>query len=364
MEVYLFLIVSSLYLYILKSTNLGKKFERISAFIIFLELYIISAIRVHVGTDYGIYLDLYKKIDKLTYDPKGMEFGYFYLNKFVKNIFGGEYAIFAVTSLIIIGLVYLTVKKFSVDPVLSLIIYMCVSYLTSLNIIRQSIAISIVFFSIRYIDSKVKWLIPLLIGVLFHKTMILVIPFFFLAKLNLKKKHYIFIGIIGIGLFLTYGRTLIFITEFIEGFDHYVGSNFVKEGANPIRTIITFTIFIFFLLDYKEIMKNKNMKFAFTMFLFGTMFSLFMVKGKIFARVVDYFDIFQILLIPYVINSIKKLNIFCLKKYILLITTIILAANFYYFYYSVKTNQSNVIPYKTYITDTYIQKNFRFWIYR
>lgn len=364
MNIYLFLMISSLYLYVIKSVNISKTFEKISAFIIFLELYIISAIRFHVGTDYGVYLDFYRKIDKLTYDPKGMEIGYFYLNKIVKAILGGEYAIFAITSLIIVGLVYLTVKKFSVDPVLSLIIYMCMSYLISFNIIRQSITISIVFFSIRYIDSKFKWIIPLLIGSLFHKTILLVIPLFFLAKLNLKRIHYIIIFFIGIFLFLTYGRTLVFITNFIEGFNHYIGSNFVSEGANPIRTLITFTILGFFLLDYNEIMKNKKMKFAFTMFLFGAIFSLFMLRGKIFARVVDYFDIFQILLIPYVLNSIKKLNIFGLKKYVTLITIFILIANFYYFYYSVKTNQSNVIPYKTYITDNYIQKHIKFWIYK
>ena len=361
MEVYLLLLISSLCIYLLNKYLCNKKAEKVLTFILFFILFIVSAIRKHVGTDYGVYLNVYRNIENKVYDSEGMEVGYFYLNKIVNNLFGGEYIIFIVTSLIITGLIYITVKNFSMDPILSGILFMCLLYLTGFNIIRQYIATSIIFYSIKYCETRIKWFIVILIASLFHVTALFIIPFYLVSKLNLNKKHYLAIAGIGAMLFVTYGRTVAYLTTFIEGFEHYQGTNFVTQGANPMRAIINVFILIFCLIRYEEVMKNKKMKFSFSMILFGAICSLFMIKGKIFARIVDYFVIYEIILIPYVIKNMKKYNI---RKYSIVITTFILGASMYYFYHSVKTNQGNVIPYKTYIYDLDVKESIKLWFYK
>ena len=349
MEIYFYMLFFALAFYGMNKMVHNKIVERIMSFIIFSTLFIVSALRFHVGTDYGVYLNVYSNIENRIYDGEGMEIGYFYLNKLTKYILGGEYTIFIVTSLIIIGLVYITVIKFSLDPILSLILFMCIGgYIDSFNIIRQSISIAVIFFAYRYCETKIQWIIPMIVASLFHKTAILVIPFFLISKLNLKKKDYLIIMGVGILLYLSYERTVMYLTNFIEGFEHYQNSNFVTDGANPIRTLVSISIFIFCSMAYDEICKDKKAKFAFTMVIFATIFALFMRKGKIFARVVGYFDIFQIILIPYVIAHMKQIE---LKKYIIFISIIIVGCSSFYFYYTVKTNQANIVPYRTYVNE-------------
>lgn len=360
MEIYLYLILFSIYCYIINITINNEKIERLILFLFFVILFVVSAFRNHVGTDYGVYLSIYKNIENRIYDPEGVEIGYFYLNQLTNWIFGGEYTIFLVTSLIIIGLIYITIKRFSVNPILSAILFMCLFYITGFNIIRQYIALAIIFYSLRYCQSKTKWIIPVLIASLFHITAIFIIPFYLLAKLNFNKKQYLFILGLGFLLFLGYEKTVIYLTNLIDNFEHYNGTNFVTEGANPMRTFINICILIFCTISYKKIMKDRKMQFSFTMIVFGTIFSLFMIKGKIFARVVDYFMIYQIILIPYVIINMEKYN---LKRYKLIITTFIMLASYGFFYYSVKTGQSGSTPYRTYISDLDIQKNFLSWFY-
>ena len=353
MKIYFFLIGLGIYLYIINRCINIKKVEKILLFIFFITLFCISALRKYVGTDYGVYLYFYNTIADKTYSVEGMDFGYFYLNKFVSALFGGEYTIFIVTSLITIGLIYLTVKKFSVDPLLSGILFMCFMFITSFNIVRQFIAISLILYSLRYYETTVKWIVPVILASLFHKTTLFIMPFYFISKRNLSKRMYIFIAMIGFILFLGYGRTVTYLVNFFEEFNDYRNSNFIAEGANPIRVLINVIIFLFCLLAYEEIIKDKRMRFSFSMIMFGVICSFFMLKGKIFARVVDYFFIFQILLVPYVLNNLNKYNF---KKYKTVVTVAILLLSSYYFYYSVKTGQSGSTPYRTYIGDVDIQK--------
>lgn len=361
MQIYLFLIISSMCIYLLNKYMKNETIEKTLTFILFFILFIISAIRKHVGTDYGTYQYVYTSIKDREYDKEGMEIGYFYLNKLVYNLFGGEYAIFIITSLIIIVLTYITIKKFSVDPIFSGILFMCLLYITGFNIIRQHIAVAIIFYSLRYCETKIKWIIPIIIASLFHITSLFVIPFYFIAKLNLNRKYYIIISAIGGGLYLGYGRTVIYLTNFIEGFQQYRGTNFITEGANPMRTFINIFILIFCLVSYEEIMRYKKIKFSFNMMIFGVICSLFMIKGKIFARIVDYFTIYVIILIPYVVVNMKKYN---LKKYTIIIITFIMLASYGYFYYSVKTGQSGVVPYKTYIYDRNLKEKVKSLFYK
>lgn len=347
MGIYLNMLFFALSFYGINKMVYNKTIEKILLFIMFFMLFIVSAIRKYVGTDYGIYLHVYNGIENRVYDREGMEIGYFYLNKLTKYLFGGEYTIFIITSLIIIGLIYLTIKKNSIDPLMSMIIFMCLGfYITSFNTIRQYIAIALIFYSIRYCETKIKWIIPILIASLFHTTALIVIPFYFISKLNLSKKQYLVLLSLGPILYLSYGRTVIYLTNFLERFQHYQNSRFVTQGANPIRTIITISILVFCFISYDEIIKNKKMKFALGMVIFGTLFSVLMIHGKIFARIVDYFNIFQVILIPYVI---KNMNRYKMKKYSIFITIAIICWSSFYFYYSIRTNQADVMPYRTYM---------------
>lgn len=349
MEVYLYILFFAICFYGINKLIYNKSVEQVFLFIIFFMLFVVSAIRNYVGTDYGVYLNYYRGIGNRIYSGDGMEIGYFYLNKITKYLFGGEYTIFIVTSLIIIWMFYITVKKFSVDPLLSVILFICIGlYLGSFNIIRQSIAIAFILYSYKYSETKFKWMIPILIASLFHTTALLVIPFYAIAKMDLQKKHYLILISLGILLYVGYEKTVVYLTNLMEGFAHYNDSVFVTQGANPIRAVISISILVFCFTAYKDIMKDKKMKFAFTMLVFANIFTLFMLKGKIFARVVGYFDVFQILIIPYVIKNMEKYK---MKKYSIFVTTAIICFSSLYFYYSIRTNQGNVIPYKTYINE-------------
>lgn len=174
----------------------------------FLSYFLPAALRYGVGQDYFYtYAPTFTwihdgAINSLTHTPISYsETGFTLLNKVIAHFTDNYQWLFVITSLICMILVYKSIRDYSADIVLSVFMLLLGSfYLASYNFVRQSIAIAIFAFSLRYIERKQqgKYYISILIAISMHSISIVYLPFYFLSNLKLTKRQYAMIPVISI----------------------------------------------------------------------------------------------------------------------------------------------------------------------
>lgn len=104
--------------------------------------------------------------------------------------------------------IYIYKKRKSIHMWLAVAAYLLVFYNISLNLVRQSLAISVIIFSMTYAENRdfVKYGICVIIATLLHSTAILALPIYFIYNIfnikNTKKKNILEILIIISAIFV------------------------------------------------------------------------------------------------------------------------------------------------------------------
>lgn len=156
MLVYIIMIIVSCFFAFLACKNTNNKFNKILFVLTFLPLFVVSAIRFNVGRDY---MDTYVyTFNKILYGATHIriDFGFYFLNKLI-IIFGGSYQwVFIISSFIINFFICKSIYEQSEDKFLSVFIYICGTlYFFTLNGVRQSMALSLFYYSLKYIEKKI-----------------------------------------------------------------------------------------------------------------------------------------------------------------------------------------------------------------
>jgi hypothetical protein len=317
----------------------GKKvLTKILSIIAMVELTIISAIRA-TGADFYSYYVYFKYIDKLTLENSQMEIGYYYLNKII-HYTNSEYAIFFVTSILIMYLFYKTLSKYSKNILLSITFFLCLGmYTTSFNILRQYIAIGLIFYSLIFIASNKKYIF-LILAILFHYTAIIIVPFYIVSFKSFSKRNYFLLFIGAIIAYFIYPYIMNILFSQFNLFTEYQGSDYVGSGANPLNFLSVFPLFFIMFLERKNLFKDKINTFSFNMCCFSLVFLLLGTKGLILVRIADYFKVFCILLIPNLLKDSENNHKLIIYFYVL----VFIIANYITIIY---VNYGLVVPYKT-----------------
>ncbi|MCZ2297912.1 MAG: EpsG family protein, partial [Chitinophagales bacterium] len=124
------------------------------SFFMYAIMLLFAVLRIDTGADYSTYIEMHEEAGK-SYFTDLFSFTeplYFLLLK-VLYLFSDDYwLMFAVVAIIIYTILFLVVKKLSIDPALSLLLYILVAYyFISINQLRQSISLVIFLYSISSI---------------------------------------------------------------------------------------------------------------------------------------------------------------------------------------------------------------------
>ena len=212
----------------------------------------------------------------------------------------------------------------SIDPFISFLIYSTLFYaFFAITGHRQTIATAMVVF-IGYTYIKERNLLPFLLIVLIaftiHKSALIFIPFYFIANKKITKNYMLIMITLFIILFINkeYFSSML---KIFAGYEIY--------GINQQAGTYTFTL-IFLLLTivafwrYKTILlKNPQAVHFYNALLLGLIFLPLTFVNPSAMRVVQYFSIFIILLIPEIIYSFHG-KIRVLGYYILICILVIL----------------------------------------
>lgn len=241
--------------------------------------------------------------------------GYEFLNKVIKIAFGKNYKIFF-ASVVILNclLVYSVTYKTNKISFLLYLSFFGIYY--NFIVLRQGIAISFAIMALVSLNKNVfKSVIYILIGMLFHET-ILVLFMFLIARLikkGIKKRTYLIVLTISLILYLTKVTMVIiqplllkfvFLGKFIPQFKYYITDMEIYYDISILYLIYFATTFLLILKGKTSIIYNRllfiNVSGAFFLGVFSAL--------SVTVRIVDYAFLTYIFLIPMAINGKPRLD--------------------------------------------------------
>lgn len=358
MLMYVFVNISIIILALLssmanKKTSLSYKKSDGKIFILisFTILFIVSAFRGDFATDYKAYINFFNFVKQSTIlemvSSRGwQEIGYVFFNVFIASISQSEIAIMIVTTLITLLLFYTRFVKDSVYIWLSILMFVSVgSYYTSFNMMRQMLAIAIVFAGMGFLykNKLLKFIIVVIIASSIHISAIVMIPLGLVLKVfkpSVKNIMFFISGTIISSIFVKY--IVAFIMKFVY-FSYALEGAYGMEPINFKIVIVPISISVFALIySSRSINLNDNKhRIWFNAVLFYLLFAILSLQIKNFNRLADYFLPFLYLLVPLEISKLKKSDkLFYLLLIPLLLTIYVYFAfkgggfDPYYFYWS------------------------------
>jgi hypothetical protein len=313
-------------------------------------IFLTSFKHIKIGTDTSTYVYFYNKIK--TYE--GMvsiigeqgEAGFWLLNYLGHFITQDFFIIFLFSSLIITACYFYSLKYFNLKTLSLFTLLFIGPYYFQLNGNRQAIAIAIFSISVIFIIKKqpVKYIISIFVGFLFHKSIIICLPLYFIFKSDIRPKKIGFI--IFVFLFV-----VVFFQSFINlasSIDNRYSSYGDKQDTHGGLVVSTFNILLFcwFLMcriANRGILANRTFDILLALYLLGTLISLLSIVLKVdpsgFLRMSIYFIQMNMFLLPMTIYSFRDNN----TRYIIIFCAVVLMTMYFYL---TTTTFSNLTPYK------------------
>lgn len=317
---------------------------------IFVILFALSALRIGIGNDYWPYRDSFRYIwggdRKISY-----EFGFRYLVLFLQKIFGFDNyrVIFAVMAFLTCAFFLKGMYDTSDWFAMTFILFMANGfYFMSFSNVRYYLALAISMFSLRYVLQKdfVKFVFWILMGALFHKTILLVIPVYLTAYYLKWNRRTVWL-IPAACCALLAGKPLIRKLLFVF-YPFYQGDLILDvESVSYINIAKCLAILIFALIFYKKgVRGNPKAEMCFNLNLFATILYSFGYYILQTSRICYYMVLGQIFLVPMVLRSIenKLLRRLCTG-------TILVAYLIYFLVFLERGKQSGImiLPYMTWL---------------
>lgn len=338
------ILLALLFIFSLKKRYL-KNSNKITIFLCVV-LWIIAANHsLEVGTDTYNYFQNFKNIlnEENMYYNQGLQRGWYFYNLVLYKI--GNYNVFMyVCYAIIMGGVFIFIRKYSPNLVMSLLLFVLLYYYcSSLNIMRQFIALGVVLIAYALFLNKdiKKFMLFICFASLFHYTAILLIPVYFLTKINLSSRLVYFLVFISfmLGFFLQdYIEPII--VKMIWLSDGFGGMDYYLEQWGGVRNLFSNLVINFiFLLTY-YLSKDKNSILLLLYFLSILLSNMFGAMGQA-NRFFIYFQITIIAVIPIVYYELRQNSFFRANAYLILI----LGYAYSFWFLSISSNASEVVPF-------------------
>ncbi|MEX9690612.1 EpsG family protein [Providencia sp. PROV254] len=292
-------------------------------------LILFSGLRFGIGTDFFNYQTIFFNINTNSFYNSNLELGFSFLVKMLPQTEFG-FQLFIFTSSLINNLLLFVIlekmirnKKNHERLIIFIFFFITNIYFFPFNGIRQGIACAFALFSYKYILSNElsKFLLCILLGFLFHKSIVIFIPFYFLFRVKIHRN---------INLILVTTALLIVKLKFLNSVTailHYIVDekyiNYIENPPDFGGSGLGVYLYIFlFSLVYVTTYLNKSFqlrdpKFNFLFFIFtlGIVLRILSLENIIFVRLSYFFTCFDFIFIPYILLSFSKNKFFWVSIY-------------------------------------------------
>lgn len=283
----------------------GVRFIRLTVFI----LAFVSGFRWYVGTDFGGYVSLFYRAPYIlwnairTYSEPGTPF----ISLIARYIYNKPVSFFVLSSLLTVFLYINTIKKYSNDFLLSVLLYVFIgSWHGAFNGVRQYIAAAIVFAGHRYIYERkfVKYLLVVAIASLFHRTVWIMAPVYFIVSRKITLKNLVLAIAASVALRLSY-ELLFSIMSVLKGSDQTQYS-YMNTAVNVFRVLVAFAPLLLVPFLRCPGFFNPENSFYIMMMIVNACFMLGTSGSAYLARAGVYTEAYMSIALPKLFSSSRK----------------------------------------------------------
>lgn len=275
-------------------------------------LILVSGLRSGIGDTY-YYMHSYTMLDG-TFNNFKFEgdFGFNILQILLYNISSNPQLLVFITALITHLLNSIMFYTYRYRNYLELQIYMYITsgyFFVTMNGIRQCLAAAIIFIGTKFIVSGnfKRYLALVLIVSTIHNSAIIMIPVYFIARSKVwSKKTAIMLGAFIIG-FVFYDKIIPIIYELLGDSTYSVYKDSTEGGSSLIRTIVMMVPVILSYINREKLEELwPESKVFINISLLAFIFTAFGMYNWIFNRVTLYFQLYNMILIPFIIKNCYK----------------------------------------------------------
>ena len=307
-----------------KNPTKPKKIVYLS--VMFLLMWALSTFRFGMGNDYFSYIRIFDEISTSSWSEAftlGYEPAFTLLTKAITLISSNPEVMYGIYAVLILAPVAYSIYRHSDNVWISVAVYLCLTfYYTSLNFIRQSMAVSLLILCYSFI--KQRKLVPVMIfavlAALFHYTALVFIPFYLLAHfLKPTKKAIIIYSSVSVGLLVTClimkaagANPLNLMAQAVtavtgKDYTGYISSMWFEEGFGVQYLIMPLAVLalvmICYFLGWKE--KEDSHTLLWFMLVNASIWS-FITYAFIIERFSMFIFIFSVFAIPSALSYFKE----------------------------------------------------------
>lgn len=260
-------------------------------------LFCFSAFRFNVGWDYLAYYNTIK-YHLVTNIVSGGEYATIFLIE-LSRLTGIVNVFFVVNSFICIYFIYKTIIKYSLDPWLSLLFFICfpLFFLNSLSVIRFFTALTITFYAFKYIEQKkpIKYVMVILLASLFHKSALIAGVFYAARYIKLGSAKVL--GIF-VSLPILAEITNNLVVKYLPQYAIYTEATQIQEGTKAIIFLVVIALLGLFLRK-RIIHHDETATIYLNIYFLGiAIYLMFYNQGTMGHRLSLFGIIYGLLLVP------------------------------------------------------------------
>lgn len=337
--------------------------NRVCLLSIFLVLFALSACRLNVGNDYAKYVEFMHLVNCDAYVPT--EIGFNLLVKIVYGLSGYEnyLLVFAIYAFATVFIFLLAMYEQADDFPLTFFLFMMLGYyFQTFSTVRYYLALAIALYSMKFVLRRQwgRFIVLILLGATFHKSLLVVIPLYFLAILPWKKWQLVLAAV--------FCTTFLFFQDFylkvvVLLYPTYEDTEYLEGGTSYINilrciAVLAFDGLVWWLKKHGQsdtektqsaepVATEQEERFHFYFYLNLGALALYVFCSflPIISRIGYYLTVSQILFLPMLLQQIENAK---LRKIFRL--GILLAGILYFIMYMSRAGNDGVLilPYKTF----------------
>lgn len=339
--------------------------NRVCLSAIFVILFLLSACRLNVGNDYARYVEFMHLVNCDAYVPT--EIGFNLLVKLVYGLSGYEnfLLVFAFYSFVTVLFFLLAMYEQSDEFGLTFFLFMTLGYyFQTFSTVRYYLALAVALYSMKFVLRRQwgRFVVLILLGSTFHKSLLVVIPLYFLASLAWKKWQ--------LAIAALFCTTFLFMQEYylklvIFLYPTYEDTEYLEGGTSYISILRCMAVLLFaglvYLMRHREDGAEKgeepgavsgealswNRRFWFYLYLNLGALILYVFCSflPIISRIGYYLMVSQILFLPMLLKAVPG------KKWRRFFRAGILLAAVLYFAMYLRRGANDgvlILPYRTF----------------
>ncbi len=309
---------------------------------------LIATMREGIGTDYYSYKWYYQQtINGL--NMTFMEPLFKILNYLSYWLFGDYKGVLFLSSLITYSFILAGLIKLKSDfsIALGLWIFYCYYFSASFNVVRQMIAVSIIFFALTLLNEKKykQYILYVVIASMFHISAIIAIFFILIKTTTRKNVKLSIVTVFCLSVFIVFFGSDIL--NLLPDFIKIQYNSYIRNTDKMINLLYFMDIVPIFLIVAVPILiyigyYRKSDKYDLYCTI-GICVLPFLILGyniSYFQRVLYYIDIIQIVTVPLLIRQIRVI-----KQRFFIAFLVIVFFGFYFWYSTVYKGSNGIIPY-------------------